>query len=230
MLPHCSNPLLLLSVLRVPPEIGTGGGRGGSSPTEASSEDTHERRLIDKVRRGGLEGSEAMGLLAQRHQRWLVNLLYSLLGNMADAEDVGQDVFIRAFLGIHQYRGESGFKPWLRRIAINTAFTHRRRRERIQQRELSSDHVRTLEAMDSRKDGRLDALTARDAIQKILLALPYPYAEILVLFHVEELSLEEITVQLDIGLSAAKMRLKRAREHFAAVYREYTKSPDDASG
>ena len=60
-------------------------------------------------------------------------------------------------------------------------------------------------------------MEARDALLKVLDRLPYPDREVLILRHLEELSVEEIAAMLDIGRSAAKMRLKRARERFMAA-------------
>lgn len=186
------------------------------SPTEAGglSEEEIERQLIHAAKQGGAKGQQAFRQLVEEHQRWLTWFLTCLLNNQADAEDVAQEVFVRAFLALDRFRGESKFRTWLRRIAINQAFNHRRAGGRHQAEEFD-------ESWDRASDDRHgEALAARDALMHCLLQLPYVSREILVLYHVEELSVREVATTLDIGLSAAKMRLKRARDSFREVYEE----------
>lgn len=178
------------------------------------SEAAEEAQLIRAVQQGGREAQDAFRVLVEQHQRWLVWFLTCLMANRSDAEDVAQEVFVRAFLAIERFRGDAKFRTWLRRIAINQAFNHRRA------------HVRhAAVAFDDAWEGvshdrHREALAARDALLHCIKQLPYVSREILVLHHVEELSLREISVTLDIGVSAAKMRLKRARDGFRDIYGE----------
>lgn len=178
------------------------------------SEEEEEQRLVLAVQQGGKGAQEAFRRLVELHQRWLVWFLTCLLTNRSDAEDVAQEVFVRAFLAMDRFRGESKFRTWLRRIAINQAFNHRRA------------HVRhAAVALDDSWEGESydrhsEALAARDALLHCMQQLPYVSREILVLHHIEELSLKEVADTLDIGVSAAKMRLKRARDGFRQVFGE----------
>lgn len=178
------------------------------------SEEEAERRLISAVQQGGPKGQAAFRELVELHQRWLVWFLTCLIGNQADAEDVAQDVMVRAFLGIDRFRGDAKFRTWLRRIAINQAFNFRRAGKRHRHADL--DERWDLESQDRYPQ----ALAARDALMHCMEQLPYVSREILVLYHVEELSMREVASTLDIGLSAAKMRLKRARDNFKEVFDE----------
>ena len=186
----------------------------GTSESGGLTEEEYERHLVARVQGGGAAAQVAFREIVDQHQRWLVWFLSCLLGSRADAEDVAQEVFVRAFLAIQRFRGDSRLRTWLRRIAINQAFNHRRR------------HVRhRAEALDEAwegftEDNHGDALAAREALIHCLQQLPYVSREILILHHVEELSLKEVAVVLDIGVSAAKMRLKRARDSFREVYGE----------
>lgn len=186
------------------------------SPTDAGglSEEEAERQLINAVKKGGVEGQQAFRQIVEEHQRWLTWFLTCLLSNQADAEDVAQEVFVRAFLAIDRFRGDSKFRTWLRRIAINQAFNYQRASGRHQAEVFDETWVR------ASHDRHGEALAARDALMHYLLKLPYVSREILVLYHVEELSVREVATALDIGLSAAKMRLKRARDSFKEVYQE----------
>ena len=157
----------------------------------------------------------AFGELARREQAWLLRYLAYVLGGLSDAEDVAQEVLARAFRGIRSYRGESSFRSWLRVIATRLAYNHSRsilarRRREASAREVGHDVQPSPHA----------ALAARDIVEQVLAQLPYPYREVLLLRHVEELSLDEIADLLDIGLSAAKMRLGRARDQFLVLHEE----------
>lgn len=178
------------------------------------SDEENERRIIAAVQRGGPEGQVAFRTLVEMHQRWLVWFLTCLIGNQVDAEDVAQEVLVRAFLGIEQFRGDAKFRTWLRRIAINQAFNYRR--AGVRHRHTDLDDRRDVESHDRYPE----ALVARDTLLHCMEQLPYVSREILVLYHVEELSMKEVATTLDIGLSAAKMRLKRARDNFKEVFEE----------
>lgn len=187
-----------------------------SATSEAGglSEEEYERQLVAQIQAGGPQAQKAFRIVVETHQRWLVWFLTCLLGSKTDAEDVAQEVFVRAFLAIQRFRGDSRLRTWLRRIAINQAFNHRRAHTRHRAEAFD-------EAWDaSFTDNNTEAIAARDALMHCLKQLPYVSREILILHHVEELSLKEVAVVLDIGVSAAKMRLKRARDSFRDVYGE----------
>lgn len=186
----------------------------GAVDSGGLTEEEEERRLVAAVQKGGPAAQRAFRRLVELHQRWLVWFLTCLLANRSDAEDVAQEVFVRAFLAIDRFRGESRFRTWLRRIAINQAFNHRR--AHVRHRAVALDD--SWEGVSYDRHG--EALAARDALLHCMQQLPYVSREILVLHHVEELSLKEVADTLDIGVSAAKMRLKRARDGFRDVFGE----------
>lgn len=185
-----------------------------SAESGGVSAEEEEAQLIAAVRKGGVGAQDAFRRLVELHQRWLVWFLTCLLTNRSDAEDVAQEVFVRAFLAIDRFRGDSKFRTWLWRIAINQAFNHRRAHTRHMAVNLDDSWE------GESHDRHSEALAARDAILQCMQQLPYVSREILVLHHVEELSLREVARTLDIGVSAAKMRLKRARDGFREVYGE----------
>ncbi|HEY8376165.1 MAG TPA: RNA polymerase sigma factor [Nannocystis sp.] len=171
--------------------------------------------LVRQAAQRGLAGQLAFEALVDRHQHWLVRLLTHLLGSQSDAEDVAQDAFIRAFLAIESCADGARFRAWLRVIARRLAFNHRRdARVRAHYEEQSGASTPT--AGDS-MTGRLGE---RDLLKQVLNELAYPYREIMVLRFVEELPIKDIAEVLEIGESAAKMRLARARAEFQRVYEE----------
>jgi RNA polymerase sigma-70 factor (ECF subfamily) len=167
----------------------------------------HEARLVERVRNDGSDGRLAYDDLVREHQQWLVRYLVYVLGDQGRAEDVAQEVLVKAYTSIHLYRGDARLKSWLRSIATRLAFNQRRDASTRQRYEDQAD-ARTESA------GPEGAVLARDVLIGVLERLAYPYREVLVLRYVEELSVAEIATTLGLSGSAAKMRVKRARDAF----------------
>lgn len=162
------------------------------------------------------DGRLAFEALVRRHQAWLVRLLFFLLGRQAQAEDVAQETFVRAYLALKGGEAVKGLRPWLRTIATRLAF-NLRRDAKTRQRTHEAAVPDGGEPVAPGPEGRA---SARNLLEQLLPQLSYPYREVLILRHVEELSVEEISELLGIGLSAAKMRLARAREQFMALHQK----------
>jgi RNA polymerase sigma-70 factor (ECF subfamily) len=89
--------------------------------------ENEERECIYKAQQGNTLAFEK---LVKRYDRRVLALVYQLLGNVQDAEDVYQEVFMRVYKNIHRFRFESDFYTWLYRIAVNCAISYRKRRNR----------------------------------------------------------------------------------------------------
>jgi RNA polymerase sigma-70 factor, ECF subfamily len=172
-----------------------------------------DAELVRRARAGAREGLAAYEELVKRHQGRALRLASYLLGSGADAEDVAQEAFVRAYTSLPRAEEDTAFGPWLRTIVTRLCFNHRRD---TKARVAKEDAAEDLAALPS---------STRTAVEWTLEQLPYPYREILLLRFVEGMALEEIAATLDIGLSAAKMRLARAREKFFEVYQREHKSP-----
>lgn len=152
----------------------------------------------------------AFGYLVQRYQDRVLRVLYLLIGNSEDAQDVAQESFIRAYRYIRAFRGDCGFATWLHRIAINTA--HNWMRENYRRR------AQTV-ALEDWKQGAgidpADALLAKQAqleMRSALAALPQHYREAVVLRHYEDLSYEEIAQVQQVPVGTVRSRLSKARQ------------------
>ena len=176
-----------------------------------------DESLVARARRGGASGRAAFDALVRRHEHWLVRMLTLMVGQ-AEAADVAQEAFVRAYLAIGRYEGNTGFRAWIRVIASRQAFN--RRRAAQTRRRKTGEMQRLAEPVRAPQAGVAERIGAREVVQTILPTLSYPYREILVLRYVEELALSDIAAILDIGSSAAKMRLTRAREAFVAQHEQ----------
>jgi len=160
--------------------------------------------------------------LVRRHeQKVLANCRY-LTGSADDAEDLAQEVFVKAYFGLRRFRGESRFGTWVQRIKVNHCLNFLRRRRRhgtvdvddpLHESEEPLQVPAAVEAVHERSDRRHRIAAALDRIPETL-RLP------LVMCDLDELSYQEIADQLDLGLSAVKMRIKRGREAFRSAFAE----------
>jgi RNA polymerase sigma-70 factor, ECF subfamily len=144
-----------------------------------------------------------------QHQQQVYGLCHRLLGRCEDAEDAMQATFVRAFRELPRFRGESSARTWVYRIAVNESLGMlRRRRAQAPEAELPDGCDTGLSA------------TERLAVRAALHRLKPDHRTVLVLRFWEGLSYEETAAVLGISLSAAKMRVKRAREAFRKCYEE----------
>ena len=159
-------------------------------------------------------------MLVERHHQWLLRLLRHLLPNAHDAEDLAQSVFLRAFVSLPKFRQETTLRSWLRTIATRQCFDlHRYKHSKG--RELKIDVGGEL-PQQANPFMEQEGAELIEAIRLTLDDLPFIYREVLVLRYLEELDLQEISKTLRLGDSAAKMRLKRAREMFEQAYHART--------
>lgn len=143
-----------------------------------------------------------------RYQSQVYSLCYRLLGRAEDAQDATQSAFIKAFRSLPRFRGDSGVKTWLYRIAVNEAMSLVRSRRN------------TAGLSDEPGPAPEPALVERLAVEQALTRITPDHRAVLVLRFWEGLSYEEIAGVLQISLSAAKMRLHRARDEFRRTYEE----------
>lgn len=164
--------------------------------------------LVDAARNGD---TKAFDELVRRTYGDVFRLAVRLTGNEADASDVVQDTYVRAFRGLRRFRGDAQFSTWLYRIASNCAssFTARRSRQRCD----SLSVVEGVAETDPDRDPtlRAEATTLRQTIERALEDLPQRLRAVVVLRHLEDLSHREIAERLGISESATKVRLHRAR-------------------
>lgn len=185
----------------------------GAVTLEALRAQTDEE-LVSRAREQDDEGKRAFEVLVERHQGWLLRMLTNLVKSREDAEELVQNAFVSAFFALPRFRGDSSFKTWMRTIATREAFSHYRKHG--DRAERASEIIE--ETMPDESVAGQERLAQREALERALMRVPYPYREILVLRYVEQLSLAEIGETLELGKSATKMRLKRARDYFKEAY------------
>jgi RNA polymerase sigma-70 factor (ECF subfamily) len=159
---------------------------------------------------------EAFDDLVRRHQVAIVTLARALTNGSADAEDLAQDVFVRVWRSLHGFRGDSTFRTWLHRIAVNVIHSHHGRVSRLRQlfpaTKASDDPEddpieRAPDPIDMETD-----VVLRDAIDKALAALPEELRVAVTLRDVQGLDYKEIAGVLGIPIGTVESRIFRGRQ------------------
>lgn len=166
--------------------------------------------------------------LFRRHQKTVWRICYGYIRNAQDAEDLTQDVFLKAYRNLDAFEGRSSFKTWISRIAINSCKNETRRRSRRPQ--LSETDVDTMaEVLPSLETTESEWTTRRqyELLNSAMGELQPEALEILVLKDLEQRPYAEIAELLGISVSAAKMRAQRAR---IALQRLYNNLESEGTG
>ncbi len=151
-----------------------------------------------------------------RHRgRVLANCRY-LTRAAEDSEDLAQEVFLKAFFALERFEGRSTFKTWLQRIKINHCLNYldKQKKRRVVDVEDPVVSARDELRVEPRAEKRVEAISDRERIAFVLDSLAETLRVPLVLRDADGDSYQEIADRLGIGLSAVKMRIKRAREEF----------------
>lgn len=168
--------------------------------------------LIELCHQRGSGDERPFQELMKRYQSMVWRLCYRYLRHPQDAEDLTQDVFFRVYRSLAQFEGRSSFKTWLHRVAVNTCQNEIRRRSRRPQ-EAAAELEAIAEIMPGSQstERTYQEKQTRELLAAALAQLDPDVSEILYMKDYEERPYHEIAELFDIGLSAAKMRVQRAR-------------------
>lgn len=176
------------------------------------------------VRRAVRADRVAMRQIVERHQERVYRLIYRMVGNVDVAQDLTQETFLKALQKLDGLHQGQALHRWLSQVATNLVRDlWRTRKEHVEFDESTLNLVSPFphpgRDAESRQTG--------ERIQAALMELPLTYREAFLLRYVEEMSYEEIGETLDLGLSAAKVRVHRARKMLRGLLPEYAVDADD---
>lgn len=181
---------------------------------DAMSPERHEAQMIAAILAGD---RELYHKLIQPYELSVYRMALSFIKDEAEAEDVAQEAFLKAFRNLSNFRGESKFSTWLISITLNEA-RRRLRRSKVRMESLDEPpeeggKVSPALLRDWREvpSEALERQELRALLQKAIRDLSPIYREVLVLRDLEELSIEETAGALAISISSVKVRLHRAR-------------------
>lgn len=169
--------------------------------------------LVRRVRAGD---TAAYGALVSRYRDRLGRYAVHMIGDREDAEEALQDSFVRAYRSLARCDDPARFGAWLYGILVNRCRTTGARAAR--RRRMFVHDAQALDGASHADEG--DRLDWADAVNRALARLAPDYREAFLLKHVEDLEYEEIAELTGAGVSALKMRVKRAREQLQKYLRE----------
>jgi RNA polymerase sigma factor (sigma-70 family) len=170
---------------------------------------TSDIEIISRVLAGD---SNAFGELVRKYQNYVFTLAMRFTHHREDAEEVAQDIFVKAFRSLADFKGNSKFSTWLYTIVYTTSITFLRKKRMLT---TSIDDENTFLQLEN-QDGGMNAnhvehKSKMDVLNQALKMLSKDDAQLITLFYKGEQSLEEIGTILGVEASTVKVRLHRAR-------------------
>jgi RNA polymerase sigma-70 factor, ECF subfamily len=179
------------------------------------TQDDTDQQLVQRVQAGD---KSAFNLLVLKYQHRVLKLVGRFVSDAAEAEDVAQEAFLKAYRALASFRGESAFYTWLYRIAINTAknaLVANRRRPVDFDLDLQDPDQYERQARlkdEDTPEGVLLTDEIREVVERAMEQLPEDLRTAIVLRELEGLSYEEIAEAMDCPVGTVRSRIFRARE------------------
>lgn len=169
-----------------------------------------DMEIISRVLKGE---QNAYAELVNRYQSYVFTLTMRFTKNREDAEEVSQDIFVKAYRSLADFRGASKFSTWLYTIVNTTCITFLRKK-RLEVHSLDNEKV--FESVENHDSGfnanQVEQKSKVNMVNQAIAMLNTDDAEILTLFYKAEQSLEEIAQVLGLETNTVKVRLHRARQ------------------
>jgi len=163
----------------------------------------------------------AFAVLVDKHKALVFTIVVKILRSREEAEEVAQDVFLKAFDALHSFKGESKFSTWLYRIAYNAAISHSRRRKPV----FSAIDDEMIDNYTTDTIGRsVNTLNQEEqivAVNRVMENLPEEENLLLTLFYKNEKSIEEISEITGYTQSNVKVKLYRIRKRMYDDLKQY---------
>lgn len=188
---------------------------------DKESERATERALIARCKNGEVG---AFDELFKRYEKRVFNCAYHISGNYNDACDISQEAFIRVFNSIQTFRGDANFLTWIYRIVTNVYLDERKKSKAHRQTSLD-EFIELEENSVSRQivDDRpvpaeiVETKERAAVVREAIASLPEYQRAIVTLYHVDNLSYDEIADILRLPIGTVKSRLNRARLALAEI-------------
>lgn len=156
--------------------------------------------------------SRAFNNLMNKYKRQVFSLIVRLVKSPADAEDILQDTFIKAYRNLASYDAQYPLLTWLFKIAHNTSIDFLRANKGETVTIHDEENPIELEDTSSSLEEKMEQSSEKELIERMVASVPSPYREVLILRHQQELSYEEIAEAVQIPMGTVKVRLFRGRE------------------
>lgn len=162
-------------------------------------------------------------VLYDRYATMVYNKCYGFANGEDEAKDLTQDIFLRVFVKLASFKGKSKFSTWLYAFTYNHCVNYvtRNTAKKIEKQSINSDYIENIgEDVDSTEE--FESMRA-EQLKKVMELISPDEKMIILLKYQDNLSIKELSEALEIGESAVKMRLKRAKEKLVLKYTKYMK-------
>jgi RNA polymerase sigma-70 factor (ECF subfamily) len=176
----------------------------------------------DQIIQECLSGNtDAYKNLVDKYQIRIINTCYKYTKNINDAEDVAQEVFLKAFQNLSSFKFDSKFYSWIYRIAVNTCLNYINSREKRNEKEtISKENCLNEVSVSNDNPGdyyKLNELI--DKIQPLIDKLPEDLSNLIKLYEINDLTYEDISKRLNLPIGTVRSRLHRARNMLISEFR-----------
>jgi len=187
----------------------------------AAEPETSQTTDYELAQRAAQADMGAFEQLYQRHNRRVYSLCLRMTGNVSEAEDLAQEVFIQLFRKIGSFRGESAFTTWLHRLTVNQVLMHFRK-SHVRKEQLTEDGEMPVEILVDRNRFNRSPVLDRLSLDEAIVQLPLGYRTVFVLHDVEGLEHSEIASLLGCSIGTSKSQLHRARMRMRLLLKQRT--------
>jgi RNA polymerase sigma factor (sigma-70 family) len=174
--------------------------------------------LIEKALKGD---SKAFGQLVQKYQAFVFTIVVRIVKVRAEAEEVAQDTFIKAYESLSSFRGDSKFSSWLYSIAYRKALDAIRKNKKNSNLELIEDITEAETSTIENALSFIEEKERKEVIQKCILELPEKESAIITFFYFEELSIKEISKITALTEDNVKVKLYRSRKKLFSLLKQF---------
>lgn len=186
-------------------------GRNVTSEPDSESQSSVEDELSELVAQARAGSESAFKQLVEATYRDMYTLAIRLTGDEEDARDVTQEAYLKAHRGLSGFRGDARFSTWMYRITANCAATYVQRRSKHRHDQLLDDATVVETRLDADPEHYSDVVDLRTRLNTAIGELPPKLRSVVVLRDIYEMPHEDIAEELGISVTAAKVRLHRAR-------------------
>src|SRR5438477_10458098 len=214
-------------------------GLAGALPFPAAGSNTQAKTRVDHrnsdeaalVRRVQAGDELAFREVVERYQSKIFSIIYGILRNHNDAEDIAQQVFAKVYFSIRNFDFRSSLITWIYKITVNECFDYLRKkkvRKLVYESDLSEDEARRVENTEPPVDRQAPAdetLARRDYVLKLLSRVSEEERSLLMLKEVEGHSVEELAVMTGMNENTIKVKLFRARQKLIKAAQRLDRAP-----
>ena len=179
------------------------------------------------IRQSIQQDQAAYRQLVERYQDFVYTVVYRMLRNREEAEEVAMDVFLKAFRTLHHYGGRSKFSTWLYSIAYRSAIDKLRLKKRSIQSLDDAFMSHTLVLEEASPLEKAEQLDLQQVLQKVIQLLPAEDAGLVSLYYLQELSIKEVAKSTGLSVSNVKVKLFRLRSELKSHIKHLLKEEID---